>query len=53
MNFPYGISDFRKLVTKDYFYCDRTNRIPLLEKGQFVVDCLAGRAWQRGCYSSA
>ncbi|CAN2046378.1 AAA family ATPase [Candidatus Magnetomoraceae bacterium gMMP-13] len=37
MNFPYGISDFRKLVTKDYFYCDRTDRIPLLEKGQFQL----------------
>ncbi|CAN2041725.1 AAA ATPase-like domain-containing protein [Candidatus Magnetomoraceae bacterium gMMP-15] len=37
MNFPYGISDFRKLVTKDYFYCDRTDRIPLLEKGEFQL----------------
>ncbi|CAN2042933.1 hypothetical protein GMMP15_90071 [Candidatus Magnetomoraceae bacterium gMMP-15] len=37
MNFPYGISDFRKFVTEDYFYCDRTDRIPLLEKGQFQL----------------
>ena len=29
--FPYGICDFNKVVTKGYFYCDRTNYIPLLE----------------------
>ncbi len=32
MKFPYGISDFKKLVTKGYFYCDRTDKISLLEK---------------------
>ncbi|MFO7748792.1 MAG: AAA family ATPase, partial [Desulfobacteraceae bacterium] len=32
MKFPYGISDFKKLITKGYFYCDRTDKIPLLEK---------------------
>jgi len=32
MQFPYGISDFKKIVTKKYFYCDRTDKIPLLEK---------------------
>ena len=26
MKFPYGISDFRKIITKGYFYCDRTNK---------------------------
>ncbi len=31
MKFPYGISDFRKIITKGHFYCDRTDRIPLLE----------------------
>ncbi len=32
MKFPYGISDFNTLITGGYFYCDRTNKIPLLEK---------------------
>lgn len=31
MKLPYGISDFRKIVSKGYFYCDRTGYIPLLE----------------------
>ncbi len=29
---PYGISDFYKLVTEDYLYIDRTDRIPLIEE---------------------
>ena len=37
MRFPYGISDFKKIVTKGYFYCDRTDRIPLLEKGEYLL----------------
>ncbi|MEA3429208.1 MAG: AAA family ATPase [Thermodesulfobacteriota bacterium] len=32
MKFPYGISDFKKIITKGYFYCDRTDKIPLLEQ---------------------
>ena len=32
MKFPYGICDFNKIITQDYFYCDRTGCIPLLEK---------------------
>ncbi|KPA17734.1 hypothetical protein MHK_002048 [Candidatus Magnetomorum sp. HK-1] len=31
MLFPYGISDFKELITQNYFYCDRTNLIPLIE----------------------
>jgi len=31
MKFPYGISDFFKLVTEGYFYLDRTDHIPLIE----------------------
>lgn len=31
MKFPYGISDFYKLITEDYFYLDRSDRIPLIE----------------------
>ena len=30
--FPYGLSDFASLITEDYFYIDRTDRIPLLEQ---------------------
>jgi hypothetical protein len=37
MKFPYGISDFRKIITKGYFYCDRTDKIPLLEKSDFQL----------------
>jgi len=32
MKFPYGVSDFKKINTQGYFYCDRTNKIPLLEQ---------------------
>ncbi|MEZ4862111.1 MAG: AAA family ATPase [Caldilineaceae bacterium] len=31
MKFPYGNSDFYQLITEDYYYVDRTDRIPLLE----------------------
>ncbi|QVL50521.1 MAG: AAA family ATPase [Thiocapsa sp.] len=31
MQFPYGLSDFSKLIQNGYFYQDRTDRIPLLE----------------------
>jgi hypothetical protein len=37
MKFPYGISDFRKIITKGYFYCDRTDYIPLLEEGDYQL----------------
>jgi hypothetical protein len=32
MKFPYGISDFNKIITKGYFYCDRTDRIRAFEE---------------------
>jgi len=32
MRFPYGICDFNKIITKGYFYCDRTDRIRMLEE---------------------
>ncbi len=31
MRFPYGIADFRAIRNEDYFYVDRTDRIPLIE----------------------
>ena len=34
MKFPYGMTDFGEIVTGGYFYCDRTDRIPLLEEGK-------------------
>jgi hypothetical protein len=37
MKFPYGISDFKKVNTRGYFYCDRTDKIPLLEKSDFQL----------------
>jgi len=37
MKFPYGISDFRSIITEGYFYCDRTDKIPLLENTKFQL----------------
>lgn len=37
MRFPYGISDFKKIITQDFFYCDRTGNIPLLERGEYLL----------------
>ncbi|KPA14743.1 hypothetical protein MHK_005024 [Candidatus Magnetomorum sp. HK-1] len=31
MKFPYGISDFKEIISQKYFYCDRTYLIPLIE----------------------
>jgi len=31
MKFPYGIADFHKVITQDYFYADRTGCIVSLE----------------------
>ncbi|MGB0388760.1 MAG: AAA family ATPase [Ardenticatenaceae bacterium] len=32
MKFPYGISNFYKIITQDYFYVDRTDRIRQIEE---------------------
>ncbi|CAK0755253.1 hypothetical protein CCP3SC1_240014 [Gammaproteobacteria bacterium] len=32
MRFPYGIADFQKIHEEGYFYVDRTDRIPLMER---------------------
>ncbi|MDM8535998.1 AAA family ATPase [Desulfobacterales bacterium HSG17] len=38
MKFPYGISDFNALISEGYYYCDRTDRIPLLENtGKYLL----------------
>ena len=38
MKFPYGISDFRDIVLNQYYYCDRTDRIPALEEaGKYLL----------------
>ena len=37
MKFPYGISDFKKIITQGYFYCDRTHLIAELEKGDYLL----------------
>ncbi len=34
MKFPYGIADFKAIITEGYFYCDRTDKIPLLENAK-------------------
>ena len=35
--FPYGISDLKTIITENYFYCDRTFKIKLLEKSKFQL----------------
>jgi len=37
IRFPYGISDFRKIITQGYYYCDRTGAIPLLEENDSTL----------------
>ncbi|MCP4405602.1 MAG: AAA family ATPase [bacterium] len=37
MKFPYGLCDFKKIVTPGYIYCDRTDYIPLLEQGSYQL----------------
>lgn len=32
MKFPYGMCDFQRIITGNYFYADRTDRIPMLEE---------------------
>jgi len=32
LEFPYGLADFHALITENYLYIDRTDRIPLIEK---------------------
>ncbi|WDN90070.1 hypothetical protein BuS5_03040 [Desulfosarcina sp. BuS5] len=39
MKYPYGISDFSSIILEKYFYCDKTDKIPLLEntKSQLFI----------------
>jgi len=37
MKFPYGISDFKKVIEEKHFYVDRTDRIPLLESAGYQL----------------
>jgi hypothetical protein len=32
IKFPYGISDFQSLMKRNFYYADRTDRIPLIEE---------------------
>ncbi len=43
MKFPYGISDFELLITEGHYYCDRTDRIPLLEEAGYQLIFLRPR----------
>ncbi len=43
MKFPYGICDFHEIITQDYFYIDRTDRIPQVEKAGKHLLCLRPR----------
>ncbi|MBF0413164.1 MAG: AAA family ATPase [Desulfamplus sp.] len=37
MKLPYGISDFRSIVLRSYYYCDRTDLIHELENSRFQL----------------
>ncbi len=37
MKFPYGMCDFKTIVTEGYVYCDRTAYIPLIEQGRYLL----------------
>ncbi|HLC17022.1 MAG TPA: AAA family ATPase, partial [Thermodesulfovibrionia bacterium] len=32
IKFPYGISDFQSIISENYYYDDRTDRIPIIEE---------------------
>jgi hypothetical protein len=34
MKYPYRISDFNEIIENNYFYCDRTDKIPLIENSK-------------------
>ncbi|CAN2040895.1 AAA family ATPase [Candidatus Magnetomoraceae bacterium gMMP-15] len=37
MKFAYEVCDFREIIKKGYFYCDRTDSIHLLEQGKYLL----------------
>ena len=38
MKFPYGVSNFQKIITQNYYYCDRTDRIFQIENaGDYLL----------------
>ncbi|RKZ45714.1 MAG: hypothetical protein DRR16_31780 [Candidatus Parabeggiatoa sp. nov. 3] len=38
MKFPYGICDFYDVITENYFYVDRTDKISLIEEtGKYLL----------------
>lgn len=37
MQFPYGISNFQKIISSGFFYMDRTDRLPLLERAEYQL----------------
>ncbi len=37
MRFPYGVCDFNKIITDKLFYCDRTDRIAMLENTGYYL----------------
>jgi hypothetical protein len=46
IKFPYGISDFRKIITQGYYYRDRTIAIPLLEQNDSALFIRPRRFWK-------
>jgi len=40
IKYPYGISEFRSIISENYFYCDRTDKSPLLAVSIILLmDC--------------
>jgi hypothetical protein len=52
MRFPYGNSDFEKIMIENYFYVDRTDRIPLLEEFGDTVMFLRPRRFGKSLWLS-
>ncbi|HEY89454.1 MAG TPA: AAA family ATPase, partial [Thermoflexia bacterium] len=52
MKFPYGISDFHKLITEDYFYVDRTAYIRTVEEVGPVLLFLRPRRFGKSLWLS-
>ena len=41
MKFPYGICDFYDVITENYFYVDRTDKISLIEEtGKYLLSLI-------------
>jgi hypothetical protein len=52
MKFPYGNSNFESIMTEQYFYVDRTDRIPLIEEAGKTLMFLRPRRFGKSLWLS-